>query len=278
MKKVITANFKILILLLSITLFALSCSADKTDPVPPSEPETQAPGGEESGGEESGGEESGGEESGGEESGGEESGGEESGGEESGGEESGGEESGGEESGIEESTEVAGPVLLKINCGGPEVTIGEETFIADTYFNGPTIIYETTSVTEIADTELDEIYLTERITDNDHNQDPFSYDIPVSNGTYTIKLHFAEIFWGVPNPFNLEGGEGSRLFGVKIEDTAIFNNFDLYQTTDGPAKALTKMYNFEVTDGQLNIIFQSTVDKPKISAIEIFGEGAIETN
>ena len=28
----------------------------------------------------------------------------------------------------EESTEAVGPLLLKINCGGPEVTIGEETF------------------------------------------------------------------------------------------------------------------------------------------------------
>ena len=41
------------------------------------------------------------------------------------------------------------------------------------------------------------------------------------------------------------------------------------------ATAVVKMYDIEVTDGVLNIVFTSTVDKPKVSAIEILGNGII---
>jgi len=174
-----------------------------------------------------------------------------------------------------ESTEAVGPNLLKINCGGLEVTIGEETFLTDQYFSMPRGNYVTQFVTEIEDTELDEIYLSETITTNDNDSGPFSYNIPVSNGTYSVKLHFAEIYWGVQNPEDAEGGEGSRIFDIDIEEMSILNNFDLFKFAGGPAKAITKMYDIEVTDGELNIVFTSTADKPKISAIEIFGNGTI---
>jgi hypothetical protein len=35
------------------------------------------------------------------------------------------------------------------------------------------------------------------------------------------------------------------------------------------------MYDVEVTDGVLNIVFEATIDRPKVSAIEIFGNGNI---
>ncbi len=177
-----------------------------------------------------------------------------------------------------ESTTTAGPVLIKINCGGEEVTIGDETFIADQYKGGANATYTAhQSITEIENTELDEIYLTETITPNDQNEGPFSYDIPVENGTYTVKMHFAEIYWGVRKVGfeGTEGGVGSRIFDVDIEGRSILTRMDVFEATGGAAKAITKMYNVEVVDGVLNIVFTATVDRPKISAIEIFGEGAI---
>lgn len=177
-----------------------------------------------------------------------------------------------------ESTDPVGPLLLKINSGGPEVTIGDETFLADQFFSGAIANYIAhPSITEIANTDLDEIYLTERITDNDNNSGPISYDIPVTNGTYTVKLHFAEIYWGVAkrDAEGEEGGIGSRIFDVDIENTSILNNFDVIEVTGGPITAITKMYDIEVTDGELNIIFNSSADKPKISAVEVFGDGTI---
>lgn len=176
----------------------------------------------------------------------------------------------------EESIEPVGPTLLKINSGGDEVTIGAETFLADQYFTGITETFVNPFVTEIENTDLDEIYLSERITIESSSKEPFSYEIPVSNGTYTVKLYFAEIFWGVTNPQMLDGGEGSRLFGIKMEEMTIINSFDVFKSAEGAAKAITKMYDVEVNDGVLTITFQATVDRPKISAIEVFGNGTID--
>ncbi|MGF1558952.1 MAG: malectin domain-containing carbohydrate-binding protein [Flavobacteriaceae bacterium] len=173
-----------------------------------------------------------------------------------------------------ESTTPVGPTILKINCGGPEVTFGDITFLEDQYFNGISKTYTNPFVTEIAGTDLDAIFLTERVTDNNAPESPLSYDIPVTNGTYTVKLYFAEIFWGVDNPEMAVGGEGSRVFGIKMENKIIFNNLDIIKLA-GTTTAVTKMYDIEVTDGVLNIVMISTVDRPKMSALEIFGAGSI---
>lgn len=178
----------------------------------------------------------------------------------------------------EESTVEAGDSLLKINCGGEEVTIGDVTFLEDQFVGGARASYLAhPTVTEIENTDLDEIYLTETITSNDANQGPVSYDVPISNGTYTVKLHFAEIYWGVQkrDADGVEGGVGSRVFDVDIEGESILNRLDVFEVAGAAASAITKMYDVEVTDGELNIVFTSTVDKPKISAIEIFGDGTI---
>jgi hypothetical protein len=177
-----------------------------------------------------------------------------------------------------ESTDLQGDSILKINCGGPEVTIDDVTFLADQFGGGAIANYVAdASITEIENTDLDEIYLTETITTNAANQGPVSYDIPISNGTYTVKLHFAEIYWGEMKTDGNEtlGGAGSRIFDVDIENGSILNNLDVFEVAGGSATAITRMYDIEVTDGELNIVFTSTVDKPKISAIEIFGDGVI---
>ena len=106
----------------------------------------------------------------------------------------------------------------------------------DQYVNGSSatyIIHE--SITEIENTGLDEIFYSERITGSDNNKGPISYDIPVSNCTYTVKLHFAEIYWGVIKTDGLGdgGGEGSRVFDVDIEEMSILNNFDVFKVAGG---------------------------------------------
>lgn len=175
---------------------------------------------------------------------------------------------------IEQSTEPVGPSILRINSGGPEVTYGDITFLEDQFFEGSTEAYSNPFVTEIAGTEMDDIYLTERITDNTDVLGPFSYAIPVANGTYTVKLYFAEIYWGVNNPEMLQGGEGSRIFNVSMEDTVTFIGYDLYKEV-GSNTATSRMYDIIVSDGELNIIFEASKNKPKVSAIEVFGNGSV---
>ena len=175
---------------------------------------------------------------------------------------------------IEQSTEPLGPTILRINSGGPEIAYGDVIFQADQYFEGPSEAYTNPSVTEISDTDMDEIFLTERVTEDNNPTSPFSYAIPLSNGTYTVKLYFAEIYWGVENPEMLEGGVGSRVFDIIMEDIQIFTSYDIFKDV-GVATASSRMYDIEIIDGELNILFEATVDRPKVSAIEIFGNGTI---
>ncbi len=175
---------------------------------------------------------------------------------------------------VEQSTEEAGPSLLRINSGGPEVSFGDVTFLADEYFTGPTETYTNTLLTQINNTDMDAIYLTERVTTDEEPAGPFSYEIPVTNGTYTVKLYFAEIFWGVENPQGFQGDVGERIFTISMEGTPVFTDYDLLKDV-GTATADQRMYDVEVTDGVLNISFEASVDKPKISAIEVFGTGTI---
>ncbi len=80
-----------------------------------------------------------------------------------------------------QSTVEVGPSLLRINSGGPEVTFGGVTFLEDQYFSDDTTPFTNPFVTEIADTDMDDIYLTERVTANGTNiKGPMSYNIPVT--------------------------------------------------------------------------------------------------
>ena len=178
--------------------------------------------------------------------------------------------------GVAQSTVPLGPSLIRINSGGPEVTYGDITFLEDQYFDVEnTISFNNPFVTEIAGTEMDDIFLTERITaDGMDIRGPFSYNIPVTNGTYSVRLYFAEIYWGLENPQGFEGDEGKRIFNAKIEDVEIFTGYDLVKDVN-PAIASTRMYDIEVTDGILTIIFEASVNKPKISAIEVLGTGSV---
>jgi hypothetical protein len=175
---------------------------------------------------------------------------------------------------VGQSTEPLGPSILRINSGGPEIVYGDIIFQADQYFGGRSEAYTNPFVTEISGTDKAEIYLTERVTEDSNPTSPFSYAIPLSNGSYTVKLYFAEIFWGVDNPKMLEGGVGSRVFNISIEEIQIFTAYDIFKDL-GAAAASTRMYDIEVVDGVLNILFEATADRPKISAIEIFGNGTI---
>ncbi len=173
----------------------------------------------------------------------------------------------------EESTEPVGPTILRINSGGDEITIGDVTFLKDQFSDGPTFSFVNEFLTEIENTEFDEVFVTERVTKNAFPLEPFSYRIPVSNGIYSVKLYWAEIYWGI-HPDGIDGGVGSRIFSVTMEGMPIISDIDLFADL-GIATADSRMYDIEVTDGELTITFQSSVDRPKISAIEIFGNSPI---
>jgi Uncharacterized protein conserved in bacteria len=152
-------------------------------------------------------------------------------------------------------------VVYRINAGGGQVTNSIGTFAADNFYSpAPGVTYAVSN--PIANTTNDAMYQSERYSTTDNGT--FSYNFPVSNGSYQVKLHFAEIYWTTV---------GSRKFDVSIEGTKVLDNYDIVQKA-GAFAAIVETFNVTVSDGTLNINFTAAVseggaDRPKISAIEV---------
>ncbi len=162
--------------------------------------------------------------------------------------------------------------LIKINSGGEQVAFGDDTFVADAYFTGDGKSYTNTSIANIAGTTQDALYLSERSTNSKLGS--FGYAIPVTNGSYTVKLHFAEIYWGATG--GGAGGPGKRVFDVDIEGETLLADFDINQEV-GTMTATVKTFIVNVEDQELNLNLTASVNQPKLSALEIFGQGTITT-
>jgi subtilisin family serine protease len=89
----------------------------------------------------------------------------------------------------------------------------------------------------------------------------FTYQFQVPNGSYTVILKFAEIYFT---------GAGSRVFNVSINGTPVLTNFDIVAQAGGALKALDKSFPVTATNGQISIQFsQGQADQPLVNAIEI---------
>ncbi len=154
-----------------------------------------------------------------------------------------------------------GDVTLRINAGGEAYTTSDgKEFIADDplLLQGTSRTYNTFG--EVEGTEDDELYLSERWGN------AFSYNVLVPNGTYKVRLHFAEIFWK---------GEDYRSFNVNIEDgTASIEEIDIYEKVGGFAAYILNIEHVNVSDGTINVEFSTEIDNAKLSAIEIIRTSA----
>ncbi|PSR51947.1 hypothetical protein AHMF7605_28985 [Adhaeribacter arboris] len=145
---------------------------------------------------------------------------------------------------------------VRINTGGSAVATSLGSFSADTYFSGETSISTTASA--IANTSNDALYQDNRRATN--NGGSFQYSIPVKNGAYTVKLHFAEIF---------HTAGGKRKFNVTAEGASWLSNYDIFALAGGARKALVATKTVSVSDGILNVSFVSIVDKACVAALEV---------
>lgn len=163
--------------------------------------------------------------------------------------------------------------VVRLNSGGDEIGYGDIVFTADRFFDQEGQAFSNTSVTEVGNTDMDDIYVTERISNADLGS--FSYNIPITNGTYNVNLHFAEIYWGAPDG----GAEGAnnRVFDITIEGDVMLSGLDIYAEV-GAVTALIKTYEVTVEDEELNISFAASTDRPKLSALEVLGDGEVLTS
>ncbi|HUT01824.1 MAG TPA: malectin [Phycisphaerae bacterium] len=90
-----------------------------------------------------------------------------------------------------------------------------------------------------------------------------AYQFSLENGTYDVRLHFAETYKGHTKP-------GQRVFSVKINGEMKVKDLDVLKEAGGFAKPLVKeCKGIVVTDGKLKIEFVEGVQNPEINAIEI---------
>jgi Concanavalin A-like lectin/glucanases superfamily/Malectin domain/Domain of unknown function (DUF1929)/Bacterial Ig domain/Bacterial Ig-like domain len=152
------------------------------------------------------------------------------------------------------------PGAVRVNTGGPAYTAsGGSTFLADQFFSGGSTFSTNHAITGTTDQSL---YQNERWGN-------FSYAIPVNNGTYDVKLHFVELYYGTSVP----GGAGKRIFSMDILDTPMspdLKNIDIYADVGANAADVKTISGVTVTDGVLNIqSAYGAADDPEIAAIEV---------
>ena len=87
------------------------------------------------------------------------------------------------------------------------------------------------------------------------------FTLPLPNGRYLVKLHFAETFEGITGP-------GERIFSFNVEGKE-FKDFDVYVKAGGGDRAYIESVPVEIKDGALDITFTRKVENPQINAIEI---------
>ena len=164
----------------------------------------------------------------------------------------------------------SGPVV-RINAGGPATYHEGQLFAADQY------ALEGTSYTN-NNVNLPDIYKTERTNGSPYY---FRYQIPMPSGRYTLRLHFAEIYWGVPGGSST-GGVGSRKFDVVVEGVRVLNDYDI--TADvGAGRAVVKEFTVDNADDVFYFYLDARslsggVDQGKLSAIEIISQDAAGPN
>ncbi|MEJ7682480.1 MAG: malectin domain-containing carbohydrate-binding protein [Segetibacter sp.] len=156
----------------------------------------------------------------------------------------------------------------RINSGSATpITINGKTWSADNQYSFDNIEpYRNINLTKIAGTDEDSLYLKEQSSNADKRS--FRYRFPVKNGDYVVRLHFAEIYWGAPGS-GINGGAGSRIMNISLENQLRLINFDVTQEVGG-ATALVKNIPVTVTDSILNIDFDATINRPMVVAVEVY--------
>ena len=144
--------------------------------------------------------------------------------------------------------------VYQINAGGG----ASGSFVADTDASGGSTYKTTAAINTQAVTSPapQAVYQTERYGN-------FTYTLPnlTPGAAYTLRLHFAEIYWTAAN---------KRLFNVAVNSAKVLSNFDIFQAAGGANKAIVE--TFPVTadsTGKVTIVFTTVKDNAKVSGLEL---------
>jgi hypothetical protein len=131
----------------------------------------------------------------------------------------------------------------------------------DYYQNG----FLSTERSKVSGTDDPELFGAERFGH-------FNYAIPVDRrGLYTVKLHFAEFYYG--SQVSGGGGAGSRIFHVYCNGQTLLRDFDIYKEA-GSMHLVTKTFEHIQPSayGKINLTFEPVINNATVSGIEILDE------
>ncbi|WP_460520295.1 malectin domain-containing carbohydrate-binding protein [Cyclobacterium sediminis] len=153
--------------------------------------------------------------------------------------------------------------LFFLNTGSDsDATLGGITYLAesktDQYFNDGTGRYNNTKA------DVERLFQTER------SGKSLVYTIPVPNGTYTVFTMHHEVWFGY-------GGRtakaGKRVYDIALQGEVLKNDFDLFVENKN-APTMLSFDNIQVTNGQLTLALNASVNNASISGIAIVGSAA----
>lgn len=142
-------------------------------------------------------------------------------------------------------------LVYAINSGGGKVSYNGVEYQADRFNTGGTANSTTDNISNVAEGALfqSELYGT------------FGYEIPVTNSTYSVELHFAEIYHTT---------SGRRSFNVAVEGKQEMSQVDLYSLIGADAAYAYTVNNVQVTDGKLNIDLTTLTDNATLAGFAIY--------
>ncbi|BCD97375.1 non-reducing end alpha-L-arabinofuranosidase family hydrolase [Marinagarivorans cellulosilyticus] len=142
-------------------------------------------------------------------------------------------------------------LVYAVNAGGGAVTVDGIEYKADRFSTGGNV----NSVTNAIDgTTADAVYQAERYG-------TYNYEIPVTNSTYSVKMHFAELF---------QTAADSRYFSLTVEGQLVFTDKDLYDEVGQFTAFDVVLPAVMVADETLTIELSTSLDNATISGFAIY--------
>ena len=164
---------------------------------------------------------------------------------------------------------------VRINAGGGALTVGTTTWSPCTartacsgWVSGGFAYSENDTITALPAGTDQPLYRSEwtgGATDGTAvGARAFGFDVPVTNGAYRVRLHFAELN---------KTAAGQRVFDVRLEGATVLSGFDVFAAAGGIDRAVVREFPVTITDGKVTLDFLRRVENAKISAIEIIPAG-----
>ncbi len=102
----------------------------------------------------------------------------------------------------------------------------------------------------------------------------FTYSIPVTSGSYTVRLHFMESFFSPLTAGAYCHGAGCRVFDVTCNGVSLLQDFDIYQAAGGAFRPIIREFHGLHPNGQgkLQLSFSPRVNYAEVRAIEVIQE------